>query len=124
MAQNITIGFIGYGNMAQAIAQGLVDAGVVNGGEFVSVEATGEVTEPQLRVHGSELFDEDPRLHAVDLGHLDARIGDGAAGRVRVQVDHRDVGNDADPLGLGGADDRDASLVHAGRRHVSSSSRG
>ena len=24
MAQNITIGFIGYGNMAQAIAQGLV----------------------------------------------------------------------------------------------------
>ena len=27
MAQNITIGFIGYGNMAQAIAQGLVDAG-------------------------------------------------------------------------------------------------
>ena len=26
MAQNITIGFIGYGNMAQAIAQGLVDA--------------------------------------------------------------------------------------------------
>lgn len=30
--------------------------------------ATGEVTEPQLRVHGSgRLFDGDPRLHAVDL---------------------------------------------------------
>ena len=36
MAQNITIGFIGYGNMAQAIAQGLVDAGVVNGGDIVA----------------------------------------------------------------------------------------
>ncbi|MDB6826153.1 NAD(P)-binding domain-containing protein, partial [Bifidobacterium longum] len=29
MTQNLTIGFIGYGNMAQAIAQGFVDAGVV-----------------------------------------------------------------------------------------------
>jgi len=39
MAQNITIGFIGYGNMAQAIAQGLVDAGVVNGGDIVACAA-------------------------------------------------------------------------------------
>ena len=29
MAQNITIGFIGYGNMAQAIAKGLIGAGVL-----------------------------------------------------------------------------------------------
>lgn len=36
---NITIGFIGYGNMAQAIAQGLVDAGVVNGGQMVACAA-------------------------------------------------------------------------------------
>lgn len=39
MAQNITIGFIGYGNMAQAIAQGLVDAGVVKGGDIVACAA-------------------------------------------------------------------------------------
>ncbi len=39
MAQNITIGFIGYGNIAQAIAQGLVDAGVVNGGDIVACAA-------------------------------------------------------------------------------------
>lgn len=36
---NITIGFIGYGNMAQAIAQGLVDAGVVTGGQMVACAA-------------------------------------------------------------------------------------
>ena len=39
MAQNITIGFIGYGNMAQAIAQGLVDASVVKGGDIVACAA-------------------------------------------------------------------------------------
>ena len=36
---NITIGFIGYGNMAQAIARGLVDAGVVEGGHIVACAA-------------------------------------------------------------------------------------
>lgn len=36
---NLTIGFIGYGNMAQAIAQGLVDAGVVKGGDIVACAA-------------------------------------------------------------------------------------
>ena len=36
---DITIGFIGYGNMAQAIAQGLVGAGVVNGGQIVACAA-------------------------------------------------------------------------------------
>ncbi|MBW3089120.1 pyrroline-5-carboxylate reductase [Bifidobacterium miconisargentati] len=36
---NLTIGFIGYGNMAQAIAKGLVDAGVVNGGQIVACAA-------------------------------------------------------------------------------------
>ena len=36
---NLTIGFIGYGNMAQAIAQGLVDAGVVTGGRIVACAA-------------------------------------------------------------------------------------
>ncbi|KAB8289045.1 pyrroline-5-carboxylate reductase [Bifidobacterium ramosum] len=36
---NLTIGFIGYGNMAQAIAQGLVDAGVVAGGHIVACAA-------------------------------------------------------------------------------------
>ncbi|NMM97601.1 pyrroline-5-carboxylate reductase [Bifidobacterium olomucense] len=36
---NLTIGFIGYGNMAQAIAQGLVDAGVMNGGQMVACAA-------------------------------------------------------------------------------------
>ena len=37
--QNIRLGFIGFGNMAQAIAQGLVDAGVVNGGDIVACAA-------------------------------------------------------------------------------------
>ena len=36
---NITVGFIGYGNMAQAIAQGLVDAGVLNGAQMVACAA-------------------------------------------------------------------------------------
>ncbi|KFI50895.1 pyrroline-5-carboxylate reductase [Bifidobacterium callitrichos] len=36
---DLTIGFIGYGNMAQAIAQGLVDAGVVRGRQIVACAA-------------------------------------------------------------------------------------
>ncbi|KAB8292820.1 pyrroline-5-carboxylate reductase [Bifidobacterium avesanii] len=36
---DLTIGFIGYGNMAQAIARGLVDAGVVTGGHIVACAA-------------------------------------------------------------------------------------
>ncbi|NEG54705.1 pyrroline-5-carboxylate reductase [Bifidobacterium platyrrhinorum] len=36
---DITIGFIGYGNMARAIARGLVDAGVVRGGQIVACAA-------------------------------------------------------------------------------------
>ncbi|MBT1160967.1 MULTISPECIES: pyrroline-5-carboxylate reductase [Bifidobacterium] len=39
MSMDLTIGFIGYGNMAQAIAQGLVDAGVVTGGHIVACAA-------------------------------------------------------------------------------------
>ncbi|OZG57587.1 pyrroline-5-carboxylate reductase [Bifidobacterium myosotis] len=39
MSSNLTIGFIGYGNMAQAIAQGLVDAGVVRGHQIVACAA-------------------------------------------------------------------------------------
>ncbi|MDU2403407.1 MAG: NAD(P)-binding domain-containing protein, partial [Bifidobacterium longum] len=39
MTQNLTIGFIGYGNMAQAIAQGFVDAGVVTGGQMIACAA-------------------------------------------------------------------------------------
>ena len=39
MTQNLTIGFIGYGNMAQAIAQGFVDADVVTGGQMVACAA-------------------------------------------------------------------------------------
>ena len=31
---NPTIGFIGYGNMAQAIAEGLVNAGTINGSDI------------------------------------------------------------------------------------------
>lgn len=33
---NLTVGFVGYGNMAQAIAKGLVDAGVVRGKQIVA----------------------------------------------------------------------------------------
>ena len=52
MAQNITIGFIGYGNMAQAIAAGLVDAGVVNGGDIVACAAHYDSWKPALRSCG------------------------------------------------------------------------
>lgn len=37
---NHTIGFIGYGNMAQAIAQGMVDAGVLDGEHIVAAPPT------------------------------------------------------------------------------------
>ena len=33
---NPTIGFIGYGNMAQAIAEGLVNAGTISGNDIVA----------------------------------------------------------------------------------------
>ena len=36
---NPTIGFIGYGNMAQAIAEGLINAGAVNGSDIVACAA-------------------------------------------------------------------------------------
>lgn len=36
---SLTLGFIGYGNMAQAMAQGLVDAGVLPGGRIVACAA-------------------------------------------------------------------------------------
>ena len=36
---NPTIGFIGYGNMAQAIAEGLVAAGAVDGADIVACAA-------------------------------------------------------------------------------------
>lgn len=39
MTNNLTIGFIGYGNMARAIAQGMVDAGVVRGHQIVACAA-------------------------------------------------------------------------------------
>lgn len=39
MSMDLTVGFIGYGNMAQAIARGLVDAGVVTGGRIVACAA-------------------------------------------------------------------------------------
>ena len=34
---NPTIGFIGYGNMAQAIAEGLVNAGTISGNDIVAL---------------------------------------------------------------------------------------
>ena len=36
---NPTIGFIGYGNMAQAIAQGMVDAGVLDSESIIACAA-------------------------------------------------------------------------------------
>ncbi len=36
---NPTIGFIGYGNMAQAIAEGLVNAGTISGDDIVACAA-------------------------------------------------------------------------------------
>lgn len=36
---NPTIGFIGYGNMAQAIAEGLVNAGTISGNDIVACAA-------------------------------------------------------------------------------------
>lgn len=39
MAQTYTIGFIGFGNMGQAIARGLVEAGTVDGSQIVACAA-------------------------------------------------------------------------------------
>lgn len=39
MAEQVTVGFIGYGNMAQAIAQGMVGAGVLRGEDMVACAA-------------------------------------------------------------------------------------
>ncbi|WEV68817.1 pyrroline-5-carboxylate reductase [Bifidobacterium sp. ESL0775] len=36
MAQNVTVGFIGFGNMAQGIAKGLVNGGVVDGSHIIA----------------------------------------------------------------------------------------
>ena len=47
----LTVGFIGYGNMARAIARGLVDAGVVEGGQIVACAAHYDT----LQQHAAEL---------------------------------------------------------------------
>ena len=49
---------------------------------------------------------------AVDVGQLQSGIGDGVERRIRVQLDLRHVGNDAELGGLGGADDRDLVPAH------------
>ncbi|WEV68047.1 pyrroline-5-carboxylate reductase [Bifidobacterium sp. ESL0769] len=36
MAQDVTVGFIGFGNMAQGIAKGLVNGGVISGSQIVA----------------------------------------------------------------------------------------
>ena len=41
---NPTIGFIGYGNMAQAIAEGLVAAGAIDGTDIVACAAPFDQT--------------------------------------------------------------------------------
>ncbi|WP_314686037.1 pyrroline-5-carboxylate reductase [uncultured Bifidobacterium sp.] len=53
MAEDVTIGFIGYGNMAQAMARGLVDAGVVEGSRIVACAAHQDRLERNVKVIGA-----------------------------------------------------------------------
>ena len=49
---------------------------------------------------------------AVDIGQLQPGIGDGVERRIRVQLDLRHVGDDAEFGGLGRADDGDLVPAH------------
>lgn len=62
MTQDITVGFIGYGNMAQAIAQGLVDHGVVAGGRIVACAAHYEKLEQSTAAIGAR-----PLRNAIEV---------------------------------------------------------
>lgn len=65
---NLTIGFIGYGNMAQAIAQGMVDAGVVVGGRIVACAAHYDKLERSTaRIGARPLHDATEVVAAADV---------------------------------------------------------
>ena len=49
---------------------------------------------------------------AVDIGQFQSGIGDGVQRRIRVQLDLRDVGNDAEFGGFGRADDGNLISAH------------
>lgn len=63
-----TIGFIGYGNMAQAIAKGLVDAGVVKGEQIVACAAHFDKLQTSIAaVGGKALEDAAQVVDAADV---------------------------------------------------------
>lgn len=83
----LTIGFIGYGNMAQAIARGLVDAGVVTGGHIVAcaahwdklVRTTGQIGARPLKSAIEVAAAADVVIVAIKPHQIDAVVGPLAA---------------------------------------------
>ncbi len=64
---NPTIGFIGYGNMAQAIAEGLVAAGAVDGADIVACAAHYDKLEKTMKVGAKPLHNAAEVVAASDM---------------------------------------------------------
>ena len=89
MAEDITIGFIGYGNMAQAVAQGLVDQGVVDGGRIVACAAhLDKLRESTARIGARAMKSAEEVVAAADVVVVAVKPGmvrealDGATGEL------------------------------------------
>lgn len=68
MAEDVTIGFIGYGNMAQGVAQGLVDQGVVDGGRIVACAVhPDKLRESTARIGARALSNAEEVVAAADV---------------------------------------------------------
>ena len=70
---NPTIGFIGYGNMAQAIAEGLVNAGTISGNDIVACAAHYDKLERNAAIT-EYAADQLGELVFVDLPEPGARV--------------------------------------------------
>ena len=99
---------------------GLAQAGLDRGGGMADMQheraaADGGAVDPGRR--DAEIMRDllrrlDRGGEAVDVGQFQAGIGNGVECGVRMQLDLRDIGDDAKLGGLGGADDGDLVPAH------------